>query len=118
MTGAGHDALQDEYREAIRRRVCTVCLDSRDDGSCGLTGRICALEAHLPRLVTVLADLGSPRLDDYVAAVRSEICSRCESRAPRGACALRETAACALDAYLPLVLDAIEEVLSRRRSHA
>jgi hypothetical protein len=118
MTSAGDAALQDEYREAIRRRVCSVCLDSRDDGSCGLSGRVCALESHLPQLVAILTSLDSPSLDDYTAAVRAQVCSRCESRQPQGACQLREAAVCALDAYLPLVLEAIEEVHSRRRSHA
>ena len=118
MAIGGHNALQDDYREAIRRRVCSVCLDSRDDGTCGLSGRVCALETHLPQLVAILASLESPRLDDYAAAVRAQVCSRCESRQPQGTCQLREAAVCALDAYLPLVLDAVEEVHSRRRSHA
>lgn len=118
MTEAGREALRDDYREAIRRRVCSVCLDSQDDGSCSLTGRVCALESHLPELVEALAAVQGPRIEDYEAAVRAAVCSRCESRDGRGVCRLRETAACALDAYLPLVLDAIEEVHSRRRSNA
>ena len=118
MTIGNHGDLEEEYREAIRQRVCSVCLDSRDDGSCGLSGRVCALESHLPQLVSILVSLESPRLDDYAAAVRAQVCSGCESRQPRGGCLLRETAVCALDAYLPLVLDAVEQVHTRRRSHA
>jgi len=95
-----------------------VCLDSRDDGGCGLTGRSCALDAHLEALLAALLAVDSPRIDDYAAAVRAHVCSRCDSREADGVCRLREAAACALDAYLPLVIEAIEEVQSRRRSHA
>jgi len=96
--------------------VCSVCLDSRDDLSCGLTGRVCAIEAHLPRLVEVLSRIDSPRIDDYVVAVRNEICSGCRERRADGSCELRASATCALDAYLPLVVDALEDVNSRRVS--
>ena len=48
-------AIDDRYQaymDAIRRRVCAVCLDKRDDGSCHLAGgRLCAIEAQLPRVV-------------------------------------------------------------------
>jgi hypothetical protein len=102
--------------EAIRRKVCSICLDSRDDLSCGLTGRQCAIEAHLPRLVEVLSRIESPRIDAYALAVREEICGGCRDRRADGGCALRASASCALDAYLPLVVDAIEEVNARRAS--
>jgi hypothetical protein len=87
-----------------------VCLDQRDDGSCGLTHRICAIERHLPRLAEVLSKIQSNRMDEYEAAVRAEICSTCPQQDAGGHCALREEADCALFAYLPLVLEAIESV--------
>jgi hypothetical protein len=107
-----------EYREAIRLHVCAVCLDSRDDLSCGLVGRMCPIEQHLERLVRVLEALDSPRLDDYAAAIREKVCSQCSSCAADGSCNLRDAAACSLDAYLPLVLDAVEDVRRRRPPRA
>jgi hypothetical protein len=108
------DPRYQEYVSAIRSRVCAVCLDSRDDRTCSLTGRVCAIEGHLPRLVQALSSIDSPRIDDYAAAIRAQVCSECESQDREGRCELREQASCALDAYLLLVLDAVVEVNSRR----
>jgi hypothetical protein len=98
------------YWESLQRQVCAVCLDQADDGSCGLKRRLCALPAHLPRLAEVLGRVQSTRMDEYEAAVRAEICASCPEQDARGVCALRDQAACALFAYLPLVLDAVEAV--------
>jgi hypothetical protein len=95
---------------AIRRRVCAVCLDSRDDRSCGLSGRSCAIETHLPRVVESLVAIDSSRLDDYVDAIRAQVCSHCDEQDSAGKCALRDQGDCALDAYLALVIEAVEEV--------
>ena len=107
-----------EYLEAIRLKVCSVCLDSRDDRTCGLSGRVCAIEKHLPRLVEVLSEIDSPRMDDYVAAIRAQVCASCDQQDDSGRCDLRAQAACALDAYLSLVVDAVEEVNARRVARA
>jgi hypothetical protein len=97
------------YAEAIRRRVCSVCLDQADDGSCGLSGRVCALERHLPALVDALAGIRSERMADYVAAIEAQVCGRCEQD-PSGACRVRDGAGCALYSYLSLVVEAVEDV--------
>ena len=109
-------ARREAFWEAIRRHVCGICLDQKDDGECGLTHRACALQAHLPRLVEVLSAVQSPRMDEYEAAVRAEICSGCSSQDADGRCELRNQAECALFAYLPLVLEAVESVNERTTS--
>lgn len=106
----GASLKEDRFRDAIREKVCRVCLDQRDDGSCGLRTRMCAIERHLPQLGAVLARVDSSRMDDYEEAVRAEICHGCPQEDAAGSCALRESAECALFVYLPLVLDAIESV--------
>jgi len=110
------EARYQAYWDAIQARVCAVCLDEADDGSCGLKHRTCALQAHLPRVAEVLARVQSTHMEDYEAAVRAEICSGCAEQAPDGTCAVRGHAACALYAYLPLVLEAIEDVNQGRQS--
>jgi hypothetical protein len=107
-----------EYMDAIRQRVCAVCLDSRDDKSCGLTGRTCAVEGHLPDLVRALSSVESSRMEDYAAAIREQVCSACQHQDVNGRCELRDGGDCALDAYLSLVLDAVEEVNSRRAARS
>jgi hypothetical protein len=111
MSAKPVDPRCQEYMDAIRQRVCGVCLDSRDDRSCGLTGRTCAIEDHLPQLVRALSSVeGSARLEDYATAIRAQVCSVCRHQDAQGSCELRNHGDCALDAYLSLVLDAVEEV--------
>jgi hypothetical protein len=98
------------YRDAIRRRVCSPCLDGRGDGTCGLSGRACALDVHLPRVVEAILAVDSHRMDDFIAAIEAEICADCESPGSGGTCRLREQGDCALSTYLPLVVDAVGEV--------
>ena len=99
------------YGEAIRARVCAVCLDRRDDGSCHLAGgRLCAIEDHLPRLLEAILAVQSDRMDAYVEAVKSQVCGACSGRDPDDYCPFRNSAECALWTYLPLVVDAVEEV--------
>jgi hypothetical protein len=101
------------YWDAIREHVCGVCLDQKDDGECGLRQRSCALQAHLPRLAEVLSRVRSPRMDEYEAAVRAEVCAGCSAQDAAGRCTLRDKADCALFVYLPLVLEAVESVNQR-----
>lgn len=100
----------ERYREAVRRRVCAVCLDGRDDGSCGLSGkRSCALEELLPYVVDTIREVRRAHGDAYAAAVEARVCSRCREQDPAGHCALRREGACALSVFLPLVVAAMAE---------
>jgi hypothetical protein len=106
-----------DYRDALRRRVCAVCLDSKDDGSCGLTSpAACAIERHLPRIVEAVLDVRTRRDDAYAAAIEARVCSHCDDRDGLGLCHLRRAGRCALAVYLPLIVEAIEEVEARRDS--
>ncbi|HVQ31471.1 MAG TPA: hypothetical protein VMV21_17880 [Vicinamibacteria bacterium] len=106
-------ALKDDrhqlYMDAIKRKVCSVCLDRHDDGSCGLTHRTCAIEGHLPQIVDAITRIESGRMDEYIAAIEAQVCSRCENKAGLE-CRLQQSGECALDTYLYLVVEAIEEV--------
>ena len=100
-----------KFWEVLRRRVCSVCLDGADDGSCGLAGgQTCVIERDLPRLVETVLAVRSGRMDEYVAAVEAQICGRCADQDARGLCRSRQKGECALSTYLPLIVDAIEEV--------
>ncbi len=102
------------YREAVRRRVCAICLDGADDGACGLVGPpSCAIDEHLPRLVDAILDVRSRRDDAYAAAVEARVCSHCTHRDSLGLCRLRRDGRCTVSVYLPLVVEAVEEVERR-----
>lgn len=104
------DARYEAFLAAIQRRVCTVCMDQKDDGSCGLRGRTCAIEKHLPGVVEAVSAIDSDHMDDYIAALESQVCGHCSEQDAAGHCGLRAKGECALHAYLSLVVDAIQEV--------
>lgn len=100
-----------EYREALRRRVCSVCLDGTDDSRCGLAAPArCPLEELLPRLVEAIRDVRVRHHDAFASAVEARVCGHCEHRDGYGLCHLRRDGRCAVALYLPLVVEAIDEV--------
>lgn len=99
------------YMDSIRGRVCAVCLDQRDDGTCQLAGgRLCAIEGELPRVVEAVLAVRSDRMDPYVDAVKEQICEGCRGQDQEGHCQFREAGECALWMFLPLLVDAADEV--------
>ena len=108
-----HDTPNDAtvaYWNSIRARACAACLDAADNGSCGLRNRLCALAAQLPVIVKAIASVQSDRMDEYVQAIEDQVCRRCHEQDAQERCHLRDRGECALYTYLPLVVDAIEEV--------
>jgi hypothetical protein len=47
-------------------------------------------------------------MDDYIEAVRAQVCSECESEDDLEQCALRDSGDCSLNSYLAFVVDAID----------
>jgi hypothetical protein len=107
--GAG-DVRYEAILTAIQARVCRVCMDQKDDGSCGLRKRVCAIETHLPGVVRAVSTIDSDRMDDYVAALESQVCGGCAQQDSEGSCSLRAEGECALHSYLSLVVDAIQDL--------
>jgi hypothetical protein len=98
------------YREALRRRVCAICLDGADDGGCGLgTPMRCPVDEHLVTLVDLIQELRARGDHRYAAAVELRVCARCPQREASGRCASRDDGRCALSVFLPLVVEAIDE---------
>ena len=115
MSDARGEDRYGAYREAIRRRVCAICLDGADDHSCTLT-TVCAVDELLPRLVDAILDVRSRRDDAYAAVVEARVCAHCSRRDELGFCRLRRDGRCAVSVYLPLLVEAVEEVERRRAS--
>lgn len=108
------DPASDAYQacwNAIQQRVCALCLDAADDGTCGLgPRRSCALQDNLAAIVDTVLSVQSDRMDEYVTAIEARICGGCRQQNAAGHCGPREKGECGLYAYLPLVVEAIEEV--------
>jgi hypothetical protein len=99
-----------EYEAAIRRYVCSRCIDFGADGLChSKDPQGCAIYRFLPELIRIAEGPDDPSMESYLRAVREDICSHCRE-ALTWPCPLRTSADCALDRYLPLVIEAVAEV--------
>jgi hypothetical protein len=44
-----------KYLAAIHENVCTICVDSSEEGNCLLTdNEVCAVEKYLPEIVEIV----------------------------------------------------------------
>ena len=103
-----------ELEQILRTRICAVCSDRRDDRSCSLEEpEECAIFRHLPLVAHAIRATDSTDVADYVRAIRSNVCDICSQQAADGSCEMRQQVRCALDAYLVLIIDAIEEATGR-----
>jgi hypothetical protein len=106
------------FRQALKEKVCAICFDRNDDGTCGLPeGRVCALDAHLPEIVKAVESTHSFDLSPYVEAIRTQVCPNC-SQDESGRCVFRQSFDCSVDNLLMLIVNTIEEVKGRESEGA
>jgi hypothetical protein len=98
----------------IRNRICGVCTDRNADGECGREAPVtCALFRLFPEVAQAIQTVESDDINPYIEAIRRTVCSVCADQAADGSCETRQQVQCALDAYLVLVVDAIEEATGK-----
>ena len=98
----------------VRNKICGVCTERTVDGDCGLEQpSSCALFRLFPEVAQAVQSVNSDDIQHYIDAIRSNVCSVCNDRAADGSCETRQQVRCALDAYLVLVVDAIEEATGK-----
>jgi hypothetical protein len=108
-----------ELEAVIRDRICRICTDRRVDGGCGLEDpNTCALFRLFPQVAEAIQSTCSDSIQDYVGAIRKKVCAICADQTVGGDCEKREQVRCALDAYLLLIVEALEEATGRRLQHA
>src|SRR4051812_20100444 len=99
-----------ELESIVRNRVCNVCTERTASGDCGLEKpSSCSLFQLFPLVAKAIQSVKSDDIQPYIEAIRRNVCSACIDQAPGGSCETRQQVRCALDAYLLLVVDAIEE---------
>jgi hypothetical protein len=96
--------------QALRQKICGVCIDRNVDGICSLdeSGE-CSLFAKFPRIAASIGRVQSDHLDDYVTAIRQDVCANCVEQEDDGTCKQRDQGICVLDRYLAFIVDVIEE---------
>jgi hypothetical protein len=103
-----------ELEAIVRERICNVCSDRTADGACGLEDpNSCALFRLFPEVALAVQSTDSNDIRDYIRAIREKVCSVCNEQTPDGECESRKQVQCSLDAYLLLVIDAIEEATGK-----
>jgi hypothetical protein len=103
-----------ELEALVRNRICSVCTERTVEGQCGLEEpSSCALFHLFPQVAEAIQSVHSDDIQQYIDAIRGKVCSVCAERAADGSCESRQQVQCALDAYLLLVVDAIEEATGR-----
>ena len=103
-----------ELESIVRNRICKVCTERTVDGQCGLEEpSSCALFRLFPQVAQAIQSVKSDDIQQYIDAIRHNVCSVCSDQARDGSCETRQQVQCALDAYLLLVVDAIEEATGK-----
>jgi hypothetical protein len=97
-----------EYRDEIRRQVCSCCIERPPGGPpCGPLGKPCGVELHLESLIETIHDVQSPLIEPYLEHNRHDICQGCaylhNSHCP-----------CPMDYLAVPLVQAVEEVDRRR----
>jgi hypothetical protein len=104
-----------ELESIVRERICRVCTDRTISGECGLQEpSSCALFQLFPEVAKAIESVHSDDICDYIEAIRHNVCSVCAGQDREGGCEARQQVRCALDAYLLLVVDAIEEATGKQ----
>ena len=103
-----------ELESIVRNRVCHVCTERTPTGECGLEKpSSCSLFQLFPQVAKAIQSVKSDDIQPYIEAIRRNVCSACMDQEPDGSCESRRQVRCALDAYLLLVVDAIEEATGK-----
>lgn len=104
-----------ELETIVRDTICRVCSERNLDGDCGLEQPdSCALFRLFPQVAKAIEVTDSPDIRDYIAAIRKHVCAICIEQADDGSCSQRQQVRCALDAYLLLIVDVIEQATGKK----
>lgn len=103
-----------ELESIVRNKICGVCTERTVKGECGLEEpSSCALFRLFPQVAHAIQSVKSDDIQQYLDAIRRDVCAVCADRASDDSCETRQQVRCALDAYLLLVVDAIEEATGK-----
>ena len=100
----------DKYLKAIKQNVCSICVDSNEQGGCKLTDKeTCAVEYYLPQIVEIISKAETDDTLELHKQLKDTICIDCRND-ENGNCYLRDDANCSLDRYFSLIVETIQKV--------
>ena len=104
----------EELESIVRNRICAVCTDRAAGGKCGLEDPgACALFRLFPQVAAAIQSTHSDNIEDYIRCLRENVCTICQHQDADGNCEMRRQVSCALDAYLLLIVEVIEEATGK-----
>jgi hypothetical protein len=104
-----------EVEAIVRDKICRLCSDRTAQGGCGLEQpSACALFRLFPEVAKAIQSVQSDNINDYIQAIRLGVCSVCQEQMADGNCEARKQMRCALDAYLLLIVETVEEATGRK----
>ncbi len=99
----------DKYLKAIKQNICSICVDSNENGSCLLTDKEkCAVELYLSQIVEIVRKSENKNVQEIHKQLNDLICVNCMND-ENGNCYLRNDANCSLDRYFPLIVETIQK---------
>ncbi len=101
----------DKYSKAIEETICSICVDSTDDGDCTLTHKEkCAVRLFLPSIIDVIHNSSSDDIYELHQELRKKVCAECKASVDEDNCYLREDSNCALDRYFSLIVATVHKI--------
>ncbi len=101
----------EKYIRAIRDHVCSICVDSNEDGNCTLTEKeTCAVQYFLAEIVSVIHSGNPDNLQECYDKLKNTVCINCKAQTNDGHCYLREDSNCSLDRYFMLIVEIVQKV--------
>ena len=103
----------EEMEALVRNRICAVCAERTVEGVCGSKDPDhCSLFRLFPLVAQAVLATEGEEIGPYLQAIHENVCSVCIDQALDGTCP-RRGGGCPLDAYLPQVIEAIEQAAGR-----
>ncbi|MGB9604419.1 MAG: hypothetical protein ACP5U2_00210 [Bryobacteraceae bacterium] len=104
----------DELEALVRSRICRECEVRTPEGACALPEQeSCKLFELFPLVAQAILATDSDDIQDYIRAIRENVCSVCLEQRLDGSCALRGQTRCALDSHLAEMVELIEEATGK-----
>jgi|YNPMSStandDraft_1061717.scaffolds.fasta_scaffold00333_8 hypothetical protein len=103
-----------ELEAMVRSRICRECEVRTAEGACARPEQeSCKLFELFPLVAQAILATDSDDIQDYIRAIRENVCSVCLEQRLDGSCDLRGQARCALDSYLAEIIEVIEEATGK-----
>lgn len=103
-----------ELEAMVRSRICRECEVRTAEGACDLPETVgCKLFELFPLVAQAILATDSDDIQDYIRAIRENVCTVCPDQRLDGECALRGQSRCALDSYLVQIIEVVEEATGK-----